>query len=327
MKGKTLWPGIGASIGMLILILDGKTAISGMHDGIALCLSTVVPSLFPFFVLSVFVTSSFMGTDLAVLRPLGRFCGIPRGAESILIPGFLGGYPVGAQAVAQAYANGSLSQKDAQRLLGFCNNAGPAFLFGMVSPMFPDKWMAWALWGIHIAGAVFAARILPGFSDDSVGLTPCENISLYEAMGRALKTMSAVCGWVVLFRVVIAFLNRWILWILPDPARVAVLGILELSNGCCSLPELPDVSVRFLLCSGMLAFGGLSVIMQTVSVAKGLSLLVFALGKLLQTAVSLVLAASVVAGVWIPCGLFLFMIAAFPPKKKKGSSISPAGSV
>ena len=78
---------------MLALILDGRTAIDGARQGIELCLRTVIPSLFPFFVLSILLTSSLLGGSLAVLRPLGRLFGMPDGAESLLIPAFLGGYP------------------------------------------------------------------------------------------------------------------------------------------------------------------------------------------------------------------------------------------
>ena len=81
---------------MLALILDGRTAIDGARQGIELCLRTVIPSLFPFFVLSILLTSSLLGSSLAVLRPLGRLFGMPDGAESLLIPAFLGGYPVAA---------------------------------------------------------------------------------------------------------------------------------------------------------------------------------------------------------------------------------------
>ena len=84
--------------------------------------------------------------------------------------------------------------------------------------------------------------------------------------------MATVCGWVVLFRVLLAFLKRWIFWILPAAVQVAVTGILELSNGCCELLAVTDVSARFCICSGILAFGGLCVTMQTVSVTAGLSL-------------------------------------------------------
>lgn len=107
MKRRNFWTGICVSLGMLALILDGRTAIEGARQGIGLCLRTVIPSLFPFFVLSILLTSSLLGSSLIVLRPLGRLFGMPEGAESLLIPAFLGGYPVGAQNVAAAFRSGN----------------------------------------------------------------------------------------------------------------------------------------------------------------------------------------------------------------------------
>lgn len=323
MKRKQLWTGIGASLGMLVLILDGKTALEGAGQGIELCLKTVIPSLFLFFLLSILLTSSFMGSSLPLLRPLGRLCGVPKGAESLLAAGFLGGYPVGAQSIAAACHAGQLPRKDAERLLAFCNNAGPAFLFGMVASMFPNKWTAWVLWGIHVISAVMAALLIPRNSAESSPLSTGKQISLSAALHSAIRVMGQVCGWVVIFRVVIAFLIRWFLWILPAPVQVAVTGLLELSNGCCELMAVTDVRQRFCICAGMLAFGGLCVTMQTVSVTPGLSLRYYFLGKGIQTVFSLAIAAAMVYGAWFPLGSLLLVCLLF--RQKRGSIPAAVG--
>ena len=310
---------------MLVLILDGKTALEGARQGIALCLKTVIPSLFPFFVLSILLTSSLMGRSLPVLRPIGRLFGLPTGAESLLIPAFLGGYPVGAQSAAAAFRSGQISKQEADRLLCFCSNAGPAFLFGMAGAMFPRGWMAWALWGIHIGGALFASFLIPGKNTGSVTPEKGQTLSPSSALNTALRVMASVCGWVVLFRVILAFLGRWILWLLPAAAQVAVMGLLELSNGCCALPAVRDIPVRFCICSGMLSFGGLCVTMQTRSVTEGLSMKLYLLGKLLQTLFSLSAAALIMYGLWLPFGAAI--LAVLLAKIQKKSSFSPAFGV
>ena len=312
---------------MLALILDGRTAIDGARQGIELCLRTVIPSLFPFFVLSILLTSSLLGSSLAVLRPLGRLFGMPDGAESLLIPAFLGGYPVGAQNVAAAFRSGQLTKPEAERLLSFCSNAGP-FVTAMrykpnnsrAAAMFPRRWMAWALWGIHIVGALFAALLIPGKPAAPVRLTKTSPHSPASALNTAIQVMATVCGWVVLFRVLLAFLKRWIFWILPAAVQVAVTGILELSNGCCELLAVTDVSARFCICSGILAFGGLCVTMQTVSVTAGLSLKPYFWGKLLQTLFSLALAALIAYGIWLPFGVL--SVGALVIKLQKRGSFS-----
>ncbi len=319
MAKKQLGTGIAASLGMLILILDGKTALGGALKGVELCIRTVIPSLFPFFLLSILVTGVFMGGKLPFAHFLGRLFRIPTGAESILIPAFLGGYPVGAQCIAQAVRAGQLGRDSGERMLAYCSNAGPAFLFGMVASLFPRQGMVWALWIIQILSALLVAQL---FSRETgtVTLSPGNSLSLSAAMTSAIRVMASVCGWVVLFRVIIAFLSRWILWLLPAAAQVTVMGLLELSNGCYALNAISDIPLRFLLCCGMLAFGGICVAMQTVSVIGGLSPKYYFLGKLLQTAVSLVLGAAIAYGIWVPAGLISLFFLIIKRKKEKRSS-------
>ena len=331
--------GIGAGLGILLLILDGRTALEGARLGAELCLRTVIPSLFPFFVLSILFTGSILGTPVRILRLPGKLCGIPKGTEPLLLAGFLGGYPVGAQTISSAYHAGQLQKNDAHRMLAFCNNAGPSFLFGMTAPMFPDKGMVWTLWLIHMVSAVLTAVILPRNQTGNVRLQTAPPVTLSAAMTKALSVMASVCGWVILFRVIIQFLDRWILWILPDAAKVPIIGMLELSNGCCELLVIENTGLRFLVCAGMLAFGGLCVTMQTVSVTKGLKLRSYFFGKTLQTASSILLAyifqLSFPARIGrIHCsemalgiGGFLLFTAIFLQKKKNSSSIPAAFGV
>ena len=78
MKNRNLYQGFAAGIGMLLLIFDSKTALEGARAGIDLCIRTVIPSLFPFFVLSMVLTGALMGTSLLWLRPIGALCGVIR---------------------------------------------------------------------------------------------------------------------------------------------------------------------------------------------------------------------------------------------------------
>lgn len=277
---------------MLLLILDAKTALLGAQEGMELCIRTVIPSLLPFFLLSQLLCHSLTGNDLPLLRPLGRWMGIPEGAESILAVGFLGGYPTGAQCIASACRRGKLSRQDGKRMLAFCNNAGPAFLFGIAAAVFPRSWMAWALWGIHILSAVLTARFIPKIPEKSTPspVSADPGLTVPDALRNAIGILAQVCGWVVLFRVIVAFLTRWFGWLLPEPGRIVLSGILELSNGCCLLPGIQPIGLRFVICAGFLGFGGLCVGLQTLSVAAGLDTALYFPGKLLQTAFSLALA-------------------------------------
>lgn len=293
MKRNQIYSGVAAALGMLLLIFDSKTALFGAREGLDLCVRAVIPSLFPFFVLSILLTGSLTGIRLSFLRPLGKLLRIPEGVESILLSGFLGGYPVGAQAVGNAFLSGQLKENEARRMLAFCNNAGPAFLFGIVSSLFPEGWMVWALWGIHILSAIFVSFIMPGDTHGFVTQKKEESTSLTSALNKALGVMARVCGWVVLFRVLIAFGDRWFGWMLPAEAQVILSGILELTNGCFALNQISVLGARFVLCSAFLAFGGVCVTFQTFSVTTGMDSSLYLPGKLLQTVFSILLSALV----------------------------------
>ena len=278
---------IPAALAMLILILDSRTALAGAREGLALCGQSLIPALFPFLVISPLLTSAIQGQNARFLLPLERFCRIPEGTGGLMLTGLLGGYPVGARSIALACGESRLSETDGARMLGFCNNAGPAFLFGMLGPLFPSPWIPWLLWGIHVAAAVLTARMIPGGSHTAYRLSHGTSLNLPQALEQAVGVMANICGWVILFRIGIRFLDRWVLWLVPNWLGILATGLLELSNGCVLLREIPGTGPRFLLASLMLAFGGLCVWMQTICVCKGLSTRAYLPGKLIQPAISL----------------------------------------
>jgi len=253
---------------------------------VRLCIYTVIPSLFPFFVLSGVVNSYLIGRRIFLLKPVRRLCKIPEGSESLLLLGFITGYPVGAQLITQSCKEGKLSGASAKRMLGFCNNAGPAFLFGMLSPIFTNPLTIWILWGIHIVSALLTAWVLPSGEPDECSITPVETTTLTKSIQTAIKTMAGVCGWVVIFRVILGFVSRWFLWWLPVESQVLISGIIELANGCILLQRIPNEAMRFLLAGTMLAFGGLCVAMQTITVTKHIGTGCYFPGKVLQMLLS-----------------------------------------
>lgn len=270
------------SAGMLALIFDGKTALEGIRVGMELCLNTLVPSLFPFFVLSTLITGSLTGISLAPLRPASRLCRMPTGSESLLLVGILGGYPVGAGNINAAYKSGKLSRTDAQRMAIICNNAGPSFLFGVLGAFFPHVGWLWLLWGIQIAATVITGILLPGGSTSKLILTDAPQVQITDALSRSIKNMALVCGWVMLFRMILEFLNKWVLWKLSKPLQIAVSGLLELSNGCLALSSIGSIGVRFMLAGAFLSLGGVCVWMQAKAVFPDLDLPAYIRGRLLH---------------------------------------------
>ena len=280
-----------SSLCIIVLILDTKTALLGATEGITLCIRTVIPSLFPFFLFSILFVQSMGSMSVSAFRFLARLLRIPEGAEMIFLTGVIGGYPVGAQSIAQAFHNGSLSKADSERMLSFCVNAGPAFLFGIGATILDLPGLCWICWSIHILSAVLVGCLTPGKARYHVRKSTHFTLSPAVALKKAVQTMAIVCGWVILFRVVLAFADRWFLWLFPNNINIILYGLTELSNGCCNLMELQQEEARFLFLTLFINFGGGCVAMQVLSIASecGLSVKGYLPGKILQSSIGVFL--------------------------------------
>ena len=285
--------GIGGAIlvgaGMILLILNAPTAMAGASDGVRLCIQTVIPSLFPFMVLSMVMTGALSQMATPWMRPIGVRLKLPPNAESIYLVGLLGGYPIGAQGIRHAYDRGQLSRESAQRMLSFCNNAGPAFVFGMGSHLLGSTWECFIVWLIHIISSMTVGIITPAPKQDTILVVSGESVSFPEAVRRGAEAMLSVCGWIVLFRTGLQLLGHLGLGILPRELAIAISGLLEMTNGCAELESISSIGVRFVLFSGILGFGGLCVGLQTKSVLLGSDLTVgsYIRGKALQGLLSI----------------------------------------
>ena len=310
--------GIFSAMGLLILILDGETALCAASAGIELCCKTIVPSLFPFLFLCSLLTQALWGGQAPWMETIGRRLGIPRGAESILIAATLGGYPAGAQIIGAAHQNESLHKEDADHLLAFCSNAGPAFLFGMVSAVFTDKTSLWALWVIQILSAAMTAVTLRHIPKQPASL-PASDYTVSDHLFRTVRTMAAICGWVILFRLLTGFLEKWVLFRFSPELQVIITGLLELAGGCLALGRIASFQLRFVICSLFLSFGGLCVAMQTLSAIGKLSFVPYLTGKLRQCVFSLLMSLLYLGLGWAALAVMALFLCILPVGCKKRS--------
>lgn len=253
---------LGLLVAMAVLILDSRCASRSALTALELCLKTLIPNLFPLFVLSSLLIPKLTGLRLPFLA---RLLGIPQGSEGILLLGCAGGFPVGAASIVQAVQAKDICKRDAERMLGFCSFCGPSFLFGVIGTVLslPDSLL---IFTIQLETALLTAALWPDRSSD-IYTPSSEPVDLPTAVRRALSSMATVCAWVLLAGVVSGFLTRWLFPFLPQPISVLLTGLLELTNGIFSLDTIPGRELRFLLTSVFVCFGGVSVLLQIAGLA------------------------------------------------------------
>ena len=246
---------------LTLSLLFPAACMQGVKNGLSLSLYGALPSLFPSLVLS------------AILTKQKGFC--PK--KPYLIPFFLGlfcGFPVGAASVSALVREGTLSRKDGEKLLFFCNNAGPAFLISYCGGSIlqdPRKGLFLYLlqcaissfclflsFGKHLFHKDAAAESKEGFHGSAASVFPS---ALRDGMNSFLYIMSCIIFFSFLSELISSLLS------LRSFPR-AVLGIfLELCGGLKLLQKIPS-PLAFPLCALACGWGGLSVHLQTAGILQ-----------------------------------------------------------
>ncbi|MBQ2782351.1 MAG: sporulation protein [Oscillospiraceae bacterium] len=257
---------------MALLLLRSQVAAAAVRQGLTLCAQSLLPALFPFFV------AVSWAVNCGLFHTL-RSIGIPTSA-AVFFLGALGGYPLGARTVGEAYRGGLLTKADAEHLLACCNNAGPAFILVVVGQsVFRSTAAGLALWGIHLAAALLVALLFCRRQASRTTIPPptiSPAAAFIAAVGSAAETMVRLSAFVVFFTVVMALLSSLFGTVPP-----LLAGFLELTVG---ITALTPHRLGFTLAAGRLGWGGVSVHCQAAAVLSDtdLSLRHYLLGKALQ---------------------------------------------
>lgn len=318
VKYRDILLGVGLLWAALALVLWPEQSMDAMRDGISLCGNVILPSLFPFFVLSSLVVelgmSRYLGKLLEpVMAPLFRVNG---SCAAALALGFVGGYPVGARTAIQLYENGQCSRTEAERMLAFCNNSGPAFILGVVGAgVFGSGRVGLLLYLIHLLASLLVGVLFrfykPGDGPQTrrrggpqfqaASFSRAFTKSVTGAMGSTLN----ICAFVLFFTVFLRILAHagilrtvgGLLSALLAPlgmdqtwAERLLTGLVEVSSGVSSLTD-GSLSGRLSMAAFMLGWAGVSVHCQVLAFLgdSGLSVRTYLTGKLLHGGLSALL--------------------------------------
>ena len=245
---------------MVLLVMDSRCAANSAREALYLCARTLIPSLFPLFVLSGMLVPGLAGIRIP---GLSRLLGFP---EGYFLLGSLGGYPLGAACIAQSVEQGDLSMKDADRMFGLCSLCGPGFLFGVVGTLLSVREAA-LLFLFQLEAAILTAAFWPEVSTGTCR-KEAEPVSFPAALNRAVSSILSVCGWVIMAAVMAGFLRRWVFPFLPMGITVLLTGLLELTNGIFAAGSMPK-DAQFVLCALFISFGGVCVLLQIGGLTTG----------------------------------------------------------
>lgn len=265
-----------------LCLLFPEISVEGIRRGISLSAVQVIPSLYPFILLT------------TLFKALSR--GSKNTRHLSLTAGFLSGYPLGAKVVAEQY--GTDGRFTPQAMLVICNNPSPAYMISFVGLeslgrpslgliMYLSILAANFLTGIIVSQ--FSSRKKISVSEFSLHTqsVPPEMPLIDTVFQDAFTTIVRICGYILAASVAAAFIEK--IPFLPAFVQALLTGSLEMTSAIKLLSplDLPTI-FKIPLMTGLISFGGLSIFAQTKSMigSRNLSIKKYMTHKAIASAIA-----------------------------------------
>ena len=269
---KNIFQAILVVLSLIFMFKIPYAVTSGVTEGLQICFYVILPSLFPFMVVSTYIIkSNIFGFAYRFLAPISQWlfrqpaCAIP-----VIIMSMIGGFPVGIKMVNNLLNDSAITKNQAQRLCIFCMNGGPAFVITAVGV---NMFKSTKLGVIMFASLCMSSLIIGVFTrflGDKNELKEYYEAqsslsSLSSAVSDALQSVLGICAWVVIFSAVTNCLK---ICMKNENIFVAFTSILEVTKGCMTLVGKTPIPVI----TAVIGFGGICVHCQVMANVKNCGL-------------------------------------------------------
>ena len=283
----------------IIILSFPADCLSLSLNGLNLWFERMIPTLFPFMVLSgVMIRMNLTSSFVKILKPvIGRIFQLSDSCIYGIIIGFLCGFPMGAHVTAQLYTQKQINKSEASLLLSFCNNIGPVYFLSFVLPTLklngaiPYLFAMYGLpllYGLFLRYTIYSKKVTKMHIQTSHGTSVPLLSALDESIFNSLYSIAKLGGYMIFFNLLFIFpvlASR--IFPLPDSVSSCLTGsigcLLEITGG---IGILKNRAPLWVLC--VIPFGGLSCIVQTYSMIRDTDLSVseYVMHKMILTAIT-----------------------------------------
>ncbi len=344
-----------------ILLFKSAEMSEGIRRGLFICSYSVIPALFPFMALSVFICKSSAADFLEILfKPLTKLLKIPKNCGGILLSSIIGGYPAAAKCINDYVCEGFLDRKTAAKMLCYCVNAGPPFLIAAIGiGVFGSIKTGLLIFAAQFLSSMIIAAAVSSFSKKTdtfefvTESNPKNNAAIVvESIISSAESCFRMCAFIVIACGVteIVFDGAIFGFASGNPLLKSLFtGFFEVTAGVLSCGKIEGFSA--VIAAGAIAsFSGISVILQVAAVTDEAKIPLFPFifsrffhsgitagilwffllfsGETAEVfsangkAVDAVLSASAPAAVSLLCMASLFLLSIVPPKSEKEPLLS-----
>lgn len=267
------------------LLLFSKQIREGVLQAFSLSVSTVIPSLFPFLVLSDFACNA-ISTNTKAKRITSRLPVTPSAGLSAVLFGLTGGFITGCKTALSLHDSGQITKKQAQNLVCFCFSPGLGFAVSAVgNGMLGNSKTGFLLFSCCTLSALCVACFLQKEKKDASSVctkktTPPLSHIFTAGVGKSAMSCLQMTAWMAVFASLQAILTA----VLPASTHASMRLLCEVTQGALQCAKQADLP----LCAAVLGFGGLCIFFQLLPDFQkiGLSPLRFLRCRLLQAFLS-----------------------------------------
>ena len=272
----------------LMFMKNSALAASLVRGGLELCAKTVIPAVFPSTVLASLFISLGGGYCVGKLlsKPMHALFGISGAGGSVLLVGWLCGFPVGALTGASLVRRGELGEKEFSRLMLFSNVPSPAFAVCAVGDgLFGDGrigflFYLFALIASFLTGIIQKMIMKPSVQELCFG-APAKT-DLGAILASAASSMLTLSACVVFFSAFSGLLLSSLDGFLSPEVSAFICGLFEISGGSAAAAAL-EGREALAITAFIFGWSGLGVHFQIISACEGhINTPVYFLVKFLQ---------------------------------------------
>lgn len=284
-----------------VLLKFPSYSIEGVKKGISICFESLIPTLYPFMIITdIFISSRAADLKIPFLEKLCRFLfRLPSGALPVIFFSLIGGLPIGARMSSELYERGQISKGQYARLICFCVNPGPAFVVSAVGATMLSSEKT----GIIIYTSLVLSSLVIGIMsrffiyDDEALICKARSeevshkrgASIEKSVIKSSKSILAVCSWVVAFSCISEFIDGFLV---SEGAKSFFICLTEMTRGCLAASERYPVPIV----SAVIGFSGICGHLQVMGAVResGLGYKYFLVSRIINSGLSAVI-----------CGLLL----------------------
>ena len=267
-----------------LLLKNPDISIQYVTRGLRLCCTAVIPTLFPFMVLSELLVRTgggeLMGRALAA--PMRALFGLSGAGSCAFLLGAVCGFPVGTRAAVMLYDRGLLERSEAERLISFCNYPSSAFMISATgAALWQNRQLGAAMYASVLAAGVIAG-IISGIparrAAKKEGVVPTDMphivrkpqpTALSDSVTAAATSTLNVCAYVAFFSCVVGCISHILARISPSrTVEAAIYSFFELTSGAAASAAVIPSRTGILMCTAAAGWSGLSVALQVFSVCS-----------------------------------------------------------